>query len=256
MIKTVFQTIGITLLVGYLLIAGVIYGFWREEPRYRGIKIDISYPNDDAHFVTEANILHLLDSKPGFKYKGKLYREVNTLELAKYIEENNRLVRSVSCYHTPDSMLRIDIEQRNPVLRVKSELNVKDEHGKAMLDFYVDDASMMMPAQFGSASICLPLVTGYVTPNLIEPLCDFAGFLKSNDFWADNITQINICRNGDVELVPRIGSHVILLGSLDDYEHKLKRVRKFYEKVLPQKGWNAYRTINVKFNGQVVGEKK
>lgn len=254
MIKTIFKVIGITLLVGYLLVAGILYGFWREEPRYRGIKIEISYPNEDARFVTEANILQLITSKPGFKCKGKGYNEVNTLELARYIEENNRLVRHAICYHTTDSLLRIDIEQRNPILRVKSQNRVKDNQGQSLQDFYVDHDSQMMPAQFGTA-IRLPLVTGNVHAEDIQPLHDFALFLKRDEFWRDEVTQIVFCDNGDVQLVPRIGDHIILLGTLDDYKQKLERVRKFYDKVLPRKGWNAYRVINVKFNGQVIGEK-
>ena len=254
MIKLIFQTIGVTLLLGYLLAAGFLYGFWREEPRYRDIKIDISYPSDEAHFVTEASIKHLIESKPGFKYKGLRYLDVNTLELADYIEQHNRLVRHVACYHTPDSLLRIDIDQRNPVLRVKSEMRVRDDKGNPLQDFYIDDAGQMMPAQFGTA-ICLPLTTGYVNADCIMPLRDFAMFLKDDDFWSDEITQIHIRQNGDVELIPRIGDHSILLGSFDSFEKKLKNVRRFYEDVLPRKGWNAYRTINVKFNGQVVGEK-
>ena len=96
MVKTIFKAIGVTLLLGYLLGAGCLYGFWRNEPRYRGMLITIDYPSDDAHFVTEASIRQLVEGKPGFRCKGKPYSEVNTLELAKYIEEKNRLVRHAS----------------------------------------------------------------------------------------------------------------------------------------------------------------
>ena len=254
MVKTIFKAIGITLLLGYLLGASYLYGFWRSEPRYRGMHITIDYPSDDAHFVTEASIRQLVEGKPGFRYKGKLYSEVNTLELAKYIEEKNRLVRHVACYHTPDSLLRIDIEQRNPIIRVKSSTLVNAGDGHSMSDFYIDRDGAMMPAQFGTA-IQLPLVTGFVKTRNIQPLHDFALFLKADDFWSAEITQIYIRENGDAELVPRIGDHTILIGSFDDIQQKLDNVRTFYDKVLPRKGWNFYKTINVKFHGQVVGEK-
>ena len=165
MVKTIFKAIGVTLLLGYLLGAGYLYGFWRNEPRYRGMLITIDYPSDDAHFVTEASIRQLVEGKPGFRCKGKSYSEVNTLELAKYIEEKNRLVRHASCYHTPDSLLRIDIEQRNPIMRVKSSTLVNAGDGHSMSDFYIDRDGAMMPAQFGTA-IQLPLVT----PPRLRPL--------------------------------------------------------------------------------------
>ena len=83
MVKTIFKAIGVTLLLGYLLGAGYLYGFWRNEPCYRGMLITIDYPSDDAHFVTEASIRQLVEGKPGFRFRGKSYSEVNTLELAK-----------------------------------------------------------------------------------------------------------------------------------------------------------------------------
>ena len=254
MVKTIFKTLGFLLLLGYLLGAGHLYGFWRSEPRYRGMRVTIDYPSDDAHFVTEASIRQLLSNKPGFHCKGKTYAEVNTLELARYIEEKNRLVRHASCYHTPDSMLRIDIEQRNPIIRVKSAVPVNTVGGHSMVDFYIDRDGAMMPAQFGTA-IQLPLVTGFVKSRHIQPLHDFALFLKGDDFWSAEVTQIYIRENGDAELIPRIGDHTILVGSFDDIKQKLSNVRIFYDKVLPRKGWNYYKTINVKFHGQVVGEK-
>lgn len=254
MVKTIFKVIGLVILLGYLLAASFIYGFWRDEPRYRGIKIVVDYPSDEAHFVSEESIRQLILSKPNFKCKGMTYKEVNTLELSQYIEEHNRLVRHASCYHTPDSLLRIDIEQRNPIARVKSSLSVKDENGHALQDFFIDRDGAMMPAQLGNA-IRLPLVTGNVKSEDIQSIHDFALFLRKNDFWWDNVTQIHFLENGDVELTPRIGDHRILIGPLEGYEKKLDNVRDFYDKVLPRTGWNAYKVINVKFEGQVVGEK-
>lgn len=254
MVKTVFKIIALVLLVGYLLAAGFIYGFWREEPLYRDIKVDITYPNDDAHFLTEQNILQLVSSKPGFKCKGQGYNAINTLELSQYITEHNLLVRHAVCYHTPDSLLRIDVEQRDPILRIKSDRAIKDALGHSLQDFYVDRDGEMMPAQFGTA-IALPLVTGAVRSAQIPSLHEFALFLRGDDFWGNEVTQIYVRDNGDIELIPRVGDHTILLGSLDDYEVKLDRVLEFYHKALPQKGWNAYRVINAKFNGQIVGEK-
>lgn len=252
MVKTIFKIIGICCLVGYLLVAGILYGFWREEPRYRGVDIRINYPNDEAHFVNEADIsLRLRNAK--INPVGKTYKEVNTLELSQLIEQN-KLVRHASCYHTPDSLLRIDIEQRNPIIRVKSNIELRLSNGTLLQDYYIDRDGEAMPAQAGSA-IRLPLVTGYVRKAHIQPLHDFAMYLKGQDFWNEEITQIYVRENGDVELIPRIGNHTILLGSLDNVDTKLRHVRTFYKKVAPRKGWNAYKVINVKFNGQVIGEK-
>lgn len=254
MIRLILRIVGLTLLIGYLLIAGIVYGFWRTEPCYRGIKVVIDYPSDEAHFVTEESILQLIKAKPGFRCKGQRYTDVNTLELSQYIEQKNQLVRHAACFHTPDSLLRIDIEQRCPVMRVKSLTGVQAQDQKVLNDFFIDRDGALMPAIFGNA-VQLPLATGYVKAEHIEPLRNFARFLTKDDFWGDEVTQIYIRQDGDVELIPRVGDHTILLGTLDNVEQKLDHVLTFYEKVLPRRGWNTYRTINVKFNGQVLGEK-
>lgn len=254
MLKQVLRIIFLTLLLGYLLAAGILYTFWRPEPTYRAVKVCIDYPNDEAHFVTEQGILDLLNSKPGFKFQKLGYADVNTLELSQYIEEKNQLVRHAYCFHTPDSILRIDVEQRSPVLRVKSDIVVKGASGRQLTDFYIDHDGEMMPALGGNA-VHLPIATGYIRPADIQPLRDFALFLKGNDFWSNEITQIYVRRDGEIELIPRIGDHRILIGDFSNIERKLKKVRKFYAEVLPRKGWNAYSVIDVKFDGQIIGEK-
>lgn len=252
MIKTIFKVIGILLLLGYLLAAGIMYGFWREEPVYRDIDIHIDYPTEEAHFVNPSDIRSKIKSSK-LNPVGKPFSQVNTMAISQLVEQN-KLVRHAACYHTPDSLLRIDIKQRNPIIRVKSSLAVKDPKGSPVSDFYIDLDGELMPAQLGSA-LRLPLATGYVRERHIQPLHDFALYLKDHDFWSDEITQIYVRENGDIELVPRVGSHTILVGDFENIDEKLDHVRTFYKKVLPRKGWNAYRVINAKFDGQIVGEK-
>jgi cell division protein FtsQ len=53
-----------------------------------------------------------------------------------------------------------------------------------------------------------------------------------------------------------VGNHQILLGSLDDFEKKLKHLRLFYEQVIPKMGWEKYSVINLKYRNQIVCTKK
>ena len=244
MMRTVLITIGTMLLLAYLAVCGFIYAD-RGEMAYAGDRI-VVLDSAELHFVREADVRAAL-RKADFTAKGKYLHEVDTYELGRLIERNP-LVRRARCYHTPDSLLRIDIEQRHPIMRVKS--NGPDG------DFYIDTEGQTMPAQPGTA-LRLPLVTGHVRRADIAQLrlYDFARFLQRNRFWRDEITQIHVDGAGEVTLVPRVGSHVILMGSLDGYEKKLDRLMTFYQKVMPRKGWNAYDVLNLKFDGQVVAER-
>ena len=87
-------------------------------------------------------------------------------------------------------------------------------------------------------------------------LINFVSCIEEDSFWRAEIVQIVVSTmsSGDpeIELVPRAGDHTVLLGSLDDVDEKLERLLSFYENGLRNIGWESFRTISVKYKGQVV----
>lgn len=69
------------------------------------------------------------------------------------------------------------------------------------------------------------------------------------------IEQIHVLPDKNIELVPRVGDHVIYLGKLDDFERKLKQIR-YSEKGLNKVGWNKYSRISVEFGNQIICTKR
>ncbi len=61
----------------------------------------------------------------------------------------------------------------------------------------------------------------------ITDLYKFALFLQKDEFWNDQIDQIFVHPDGETELIPRVGSHRIVLGTLDDFETKLQNLKLF-----------------------------
>ena len=87
-------------------------------------------------------------------------------------------------------------------------------------------------------------------------LYQFALFLQKNKFWDAQIEQINVLKGREVELVPRVGDHIVFLGKIDNYENKLERLKEFYRKGLNKVGWNKYDRISVEFGNQIICTKK
>jgi cell division protein FtsQ len=244
MFKLILKIVACVVLIGYLAVAGVVYHLGDEPMRYREVSIHICDTAESA-FLHASDIRRMM-SQAGISAIGKEVSTFNTDELSQRLEQN-KLVRRADCYHTPDSILRIDIYQRHPIMRVMTSRGS---------DFYIDREGELMPVQSNAPAMHLPLATGEVTPELARgPLYEFAQFLQKNRFWRSEITQIHVRSDGDVELIPRVGQHVILMGPLTDYEAKLKKLLTFYDKVPEHRGWNAYRVINLKFKGQVIGER-
>ena len=99
--------------------------------------------------------------------------------------------------------------------------------------------------------------SGYVEKELaVTDLYKFALFLQGNEFWNDQIEQIYVYPDNEVELIPRVGSHRIMLGPLEGFEEKLANLRLFYEQAIPKMGWEKYSMINLKYKNQIVCTKR
>lgn len=87
-------------------------------------------------------------------------------------------------------------------------------------------------------------------------LITFVEQLSKDDYWSAEVVQF-VAHNTpdselDIELIPRSGNFSIRLGRLDDAEQKLDKLVCFFEKGLSRTGWDKYKTIDIRYNKQVV----
>ena len=90
-------------------------------------------------------------------------------------------------------------------------------------------------------------------------LLTFVEFVEEDDFWRSEVVQIaaRTTPSGalEVELVPRSGRHTILFGRIEQVERKFDKLMRFYRSGLQNIGWDAYRTIDIRYKDQVVCKK-
>ena len=247
MLKVILKTIGVLLLIAYLAVCGFV---WRtQEPPmvYKDVRVFVC-DSANAQFVSRYDIMRVVNSADSLQPKGKQVSQFNAYALEQELQKNT-LIANADCYPTPDSTLRIDIYQRRPILRIKSS--------SLTHDYYVDTEGELMAYKPSRKALDIPLATGHISKEMaVGPLFTLAKFLRKHKKWDRDITQIYVASNGDIELIPKRGEHTIILGPIDDYEAKFDRLETFYDKVLDEKGWNTYKTLNLKFKNQVIAEKK
>lgn len=87
-------------------------------------------------------------------------------------------------------------------------------------------------------------------------LLTFVETVERDDFWRSEVVQIvaHTTSSGalEVDLVPRSGRHTIRFGRLERVEEKFAKLMRFYRNGLTKIGWDEYRTIDVRFDGQVI----
>lgn len=208
-------------------------------------------------FLDAKEIQKRLEQRKLYPYKKKL-KDVNVREIEETLKESP-FVKTVECYKTQGGDVNIFLTQRTPLIRIKSD------NGE---DYYVDDHYQVMPNTRYTSDLII--ATGHIRkPYAQAYLSLLSKALMSNDLWKYQIEQINVLPNLGIEMVPRVGNHIIYIGKLpqsnsqkrreaeicDFVEKKMDRLEKFYKYGLSQTGWNKYSYINLEFDNQIICKK-
>jgi cell division protein FtsQ len=70
------------------------------------------------------------------------------------------------------------------------------------------------------------------------------------------VAQVHITPERNFEISPVVGNHLVKLGDGKNMEKKFIRLMAFYRQVMAKTGFDAYSTVDVQYNGQVVATKK
>jgi cell division protein FtsQ len=243
MIKKVFILLFLLLIATYLVIAVTTFNAKPDKQTCEGMELVIN-DSIDYGFITEKEILRLL-TKEKLSPIGKNMDEINTRLLEDALKKHP-LVGEVQCFRIPNGKVGIEVTQRIPLLRIMAA------NGE---NYYLDDKGVTMPTANNAANVAI--VTGYVDKAFAQKeLYEFGLFLKESPFWNAQIQQINVTTAKELELVPRVGEHIIFIGKPGNYEKKFDRLKTFYEKGLNQVGWNKYSRISLEFENQIICTKK
>ena len=194
-----------------------------------------------AGFVTKKEVTSLLRQK-GISPIGRPADSISTRAIEQALALHP-LIDRVECYKTPSHKICVEVTQRIPILHV---INSRGEN------YYLDNKGTVMPSE-AKCTALVPLATGFIDKTFaVSGLYPFGMYLQNDPFWEAQIEQIHVLPDRSIELVPRVGDHIIYLGKAEDYERKLSRVKKFYRKALNKVGWNKYGRINVEFSNQII----
>ena len=213
--------------------------------------------SSDYHFVTRGHLMNLVYGTSS-KILGRPLRDVPITDIEKRIKTIREL-KEAEVYTTIDGTLHVYVNQRNPVMRI-----IPDEGG----DFFVDEDGFLFrkrnlynprlhiiegniditPAMLDSVSI----LDTNINSTILKDIYRFVDYIRGKNFWSAQIDQIYINKENEIDLIPRVGSHTIHMGTFENYKDKLRNLEAFYKKVLPEVGWDKYSVINLEFRDQIV----
>jgi cell division protein FtsQ len=246
-----------------LLYVIIIPGYFASSSNTRpvsGIQIIIK-DSSDYHFVTRRQLLSIVNESS----ERLLGQSVNKVSVADIENKINALreVKDAEVYLTIDGTLHVYVDQRDPVMRV-----IPAKGGDFFIDkegFVVRKRNLYTPRLHvvgGNINISSAMLNGVsildtaIKNSILKDVYQLVNYINDDDFWSAQVDQIYVDSNNEIDLIPRLGNHMVHLGTIENYEGKLNNLEVFYDKVLPAVGWNKYSSINLEFKDQIVCKKR
>lgn len=226
------------------------------EKRYnqqicKHIQVNI-IPIVEQHFLDEKAILTYLNAKATSPIYNIPLHQIKTKELENIIKSHN-FVQLCSVYKNWQGSLKITILPRRILARV---INTSET------DRYIDTTGTIVPLSAAYTPNVLLLEskkTYKLNSNILsspegQDLLNMLKLITEDPFWKAQITHMSITQQDELVLSTQFSRNKIYFGKADNIKNKMKKLKLFYEVVLPYKGWNTYKRITLKFDNQIVCE--
>jgi len=207
----------------------------------------------ENQFYYENDILNMLDKK------GKSIRGLNISQIDLNFFEEKLLYDK----HIKDAQLYADLNG-NVIVRVKLRRPIARIVQHDGPDAYISEDGVIMDVSDKFISRCLIIEGQNLKPYLEagslvsdeegKKLLDMLLFIQDDKFWKAQVAQLEINRSGYIVLYPQITKQIVEFGKVDNYDEKFKKLKVFYKKILPVKGWSKYYRVNLEYEKQIIAE--
>ncbi|MBO3115755.1 hypothetical protein J4050_03300 [Winogradskyella sp. DF17] len=230
-------------LIILLLLVGFLFAFSNIRNNAKKlVTAQIKFSGENKLFITEDAVSKLLiqNQQPVTELPKEII-DLNELETAL---NSNPMIKKAQVFMSVNGELSAEIEQKQPIARVSTNAS-----------YYIDDEGFYMPLS-SNYSARVPLITGKVDKENLDTVFQFAKTVHEDEFLRKHVIGIHQNDDDTIDFKIRKSDVLVQLGDLSKLEKKLNNFKVFYQKALKDSILNKYRTINLKFDKQVICTKK
>lgn len=237
---------------------GVLYFISKESRRERTCeRVEVRF-KDKYSFVDEDEIKGYLNKGFGSIW-GTRIDSVDLSGIETYIESKSA-VRECDAWCSSDGCLHLEISQRVPAIKFKL-----DDYS-----FYADregfafplgkDIDMDVPLVGGS----LPLKVGRQQRGnfssederiWVMSVLELIDKLEAKKQFRGKLEGVNVRANGDLVVRLRDCNALFIIGDPVDIDRKIRYMSMYFSHIEPEKGKGYYKSVNLKFNKQIICRK-
>lgn len=207
----------------------------------------------DNYFIDQEDVLRLVTNNGQQLVKGASFDQLNLKEIEERVRQEY-FIGNAELYKDLKGNLLVNVELQRPMARM-----VRNDGPHA----YVAENGEILPVSDKFTARTLILSGSKVSELMKEPLYQSSDgeklytllrFIYEDPFWKAQIAQIEIGKDMYLKLYPQVTKQVIEFGQPVNLDEKFRKLRIFYQKILPTKGWNAYDRVNVEYDKQIIAE--
>lgn len=226
-------------LINIIIVGGIIF-FNLKNTSDKLIFNEKNIQFSSNNFINNDSIkINLLDN---YKSLDSLNADIETVYEIEQIISRIPFVKKANVYMTVNSELNIRVQEKKPVLNLYNS------------DYLLSENGQLIP-KIDSLNIDLISFFGEIDPTIYTNLSNLSKMIIKDDFLKDHIKYIYSDSLSFYLSVNRF-NYNIELGSLENISEKLNNYKVFTASIMDDEILNKYSHLNLKFNKQVIAQKK
>lgn len=226
-----------------------------NKQQCNNLLVNVDY-DAGMHFINASDIERLLTVNGTEPLHGNKQKNIPLSTLEDRVRAN-KLIRNCQIYHDLEGDLVVEIEQEKPIARWINTSRMGE--WRKSDGFYINQEGDFIPLSNRFSARVLVVAGSFFQnkKNLKtakdQAVLDLINYIIADPFWKIQIVQMSVTNEGNIDLYTALGNQRIEFGKAENIEHKLTKLRIFYEKVLTT-DWSRYTLISLKFHDQIVCE--
>lgn len=239
--------------IGAVLLFTTIGFVEQQQQAVQVVNINISIHDQFENFFLNDQDIMLLMTDGGLEpVTGAPYGDLDLKKLEERVEKH-KFIRYAEVSKDLRGNLRVDAWQARPIARLIRADGI---------DAYISSEGVILPVldRYTARTV---LISGTLSDSLIRNDLDEEHYpeilsllqkLDADPFWKAQIAQLEVNTDQNIRMYPQVTRQTIEFGEPTDIDTKLNKLRIFYRRILPAKGWNTYSRVNLMYKDQIICE--
>jgi cell division protein FtsQ len=205
------------------------------------------------YFLNKEEVQKLITADGNDFIIGNGYNEISLKEIENRVRDN-QYVSSTQAFKDLTGNLTIEVSLNKPIARILRK-DKPDSYLCASGKVITTSEKYTSRVLLISGDFMREVTSGDIaSDSIFGSFFQLVTYIHKDEFWRAQIAQLSVDRSGNITIYPQVTRQYIEFGKAENIHAKFLKLKYFYKKVLPFKGWNHYARVNVEYENQIICE--